>query len=296
MKTTDSRRLDATAQFELRLKVVTLREEGKSNQEISSATGLNRTHVSTIWQRYLSGGIEALEPKRRGRKQGKQRTLTLAQERAVMDILLTKTPQRLGLTGTLWTREAVRLAIGKEFGVQMGLRTVSDYLQRWGITVPKPALSAPETLPVGTRWWLETTYPAVAARAKEVMAEIRWLFVTRVACSGALTESRADADGNESDSMLLLSAVNNRGKFNFMLYSGAMTAQLFVRFLSRLRRDAQGKVFAIICAPPVRHDKLVTSWLAKHKSSLVPIYPPPYSPRQLSEKKREGLFAPNCVP
>jgi len=43
----------------------------------------------------------------------------------------------LKLQFALWTKDAVRLAIKQEFGIELPLRTISDYLKRWGFTPPK---------------------------------------------------------------------------------------------------------------------------------------------------------------
>jgi transposase len=63
MEKTDTRKLSPETQYELRKQVVRLRKKGKSNQEIAEIVGVYHTHVSTIWQAYQKGGLEALKPK-----------------------------------------------------------------------------------------------------------------------------------------------------------------------------------------------------------------------------------------
>ena len=116
MEKTDTRKLSPETQYELRKQVIRLRRKGKSNQEIADVVCLCPSHISTIWQRYKKGGIEALKPKTRGRKLGEQRNLTAEQEAAVIKLLVDKTPDQLKLQFALWTRDAVRLAIKKEHG------------------------------------------------------------------------------------------------------------------------------------------------------------------------------------
>jgi transposase len=97
MEKTDTRKLSPETQYELRKQAVRLRKKGKTNQEIAEITGLHFTHVSTIWQTYQKGGLDALKPKVRGRKHGEQRTLTSEQEEAVKKLLVDKTPDQLKL-------------------------------------------------------------------------------------------------------------------------------------------------------------------------------------------------------
>ena len=49
----------------------------------------------------------------------------------------------------------------------MPLRTVGEYLKRWGFTPQKPLKRAYEQRPAEVRKWLEESYPAITARAKE---------------------------------------------------------------------------------------------------------------------------------
>jgi transposase len=108
MEKTDTRKLSPETQYELRKQVVRLRKKGKSNQEIAEIVGVYHTHVSTIWQSYQKGGLDALKPKVRGRKHGEQRNLTVDQEATVKKLLVDKTPDQLKLQFALWTRDAVR--------------------------------------------------------------------------------------------------------------------------------------------------------------------------------------------
>jgi len=59
MKTTDARKLNQQAQYELRKQVVRLRKKGLDNKAISEIVGLSQSHVSTIWKKYERGGLDA---------------------------------------------------------------------------------------------------------------------------------------------------------------------------------------------------------------------------------------------
>ena len=47
----------------------------------------------------------------------------------------------------LWTRDAVRQLIQQEAGFDMPIRTVGEYLKRWGFTPQKPTKFAYERKP-----------------------------------------------------------------------------------------------------------------------------------------------------
>lgn len=293
MRVNDSRHLSAEAQYELRRQVVSLRSMGKSNLEISEATGVNRTHVSTIWQRYLAGGLEALRPKTRGLMHGEHRNLSPAQEVMLKSILLKTTPKRLQLTCALWTRETLRQTIIQETGVRLQLRTITDYLKRWGMTPPKPARLTYEQMPVGMKWWLDTKYPKIVVWSKQEMAEINWFTVSSVknaAIDGdSLAESVTDALAGKTNSIHMISAINSQGKTRFMLYEGSMVVQVFIKFLSRLVRDVPRKVYLLIDSKPVRHGKMLKTWLEHHKETIELFYLPPSTPIPPSGTKLQNL-------
>lgn len=161
MKTSDARKLNQQTQFELRKQVVRLKEKGKNNAEISEIVGLSQPHISTIWQKYQRGGLDAIKPGVRGRRHGEQRELSAEQEAGIQKLLVDKTPDQLKLAFALWNRDAVRLAIKHLYGKELPLRTITDYLNRWGFTPQKPVKRAYEQNPKAVAQWQETVYPQI---------------------------------------------------------------------------------------------------------------------------------------
>lgn len=86
----------------------------------------------------MKGGINALKPKRRGCKKGASRTLSPEQEKQVQKTIRDRRPEQLKMDFALWTREAVLVYIREYFGIEMPVRTVGEYLKRWGFTPQKP--------------------------------------------------------------------------------------------------------------------------------------------------------------
>ena len=73
-------------------------------------------------------------------------------------------PQELGIPSTLGTRQAVQELIKQHAGRRLPIRTVGEYLQRWGYTPQKPVRKAYKQDPVEVAEWLQTKYPEIERR------------------------------------------------------------------------------------------------------------------------------------
>lgn len=153
---------------------IRLRELGKRTGEIALYLGVHRTTVWEWWQQYQHEGEAALNQQPRGAKFGEGRTLSLAEEATVQRLLQAHFPEQLNIDSALWTRAAVQTLIAYECGVKMPIRTVGEYLKRWGYTPQKPLKRAYEQDPKAVNAWLETEYPAIEQRAQQQDAEIAW--------------------------------------------------------------------------------------------------------------------------
>ena len=76
----------------------------------------------------------------------------------------------------------------------------------------------------------------------------------------------------------MISAVSSQGKVRFMIYQDTMNQQRLIRFLERLVRSSERKVFLILDNLKVHHGKLVTAWLEKRKDKIEVFFLPPYAP------------------
>ena len=132
MNKPDARLLNPTTQDYLRQQAIRLREQGKRMGEIATYLGVHRTTVSEWWRQYQQDGEAALNQQRRGAKRGEGRTLSEPAEATVQRLLREHFPEELNIDSALWTRKAVQKLIADECGFEMPIRTVGEYLKRWG--------------------------------------------------------------------------------------------------------------------------------------------------------------------
>lgn len=74
-KETDYRTVDPQAVYELKKVALRLRRKGKEVKEICEITGLADKTVRMAFDAYNAGGINAIKPKKRGRKVGEKRCI-----------------------------------------------------------------------------------------------------------------------------------------------------------------------------------------------------------------------------
>jgi transposase len=285
MEKIDARTLNQEAQEALRNQIVRLRKAGRSHKDIADIVGVSVSHCSRVWTRYQKGGAKLVAKGKRGRRQGEQRNLSAEQEAEIKRLIIDKRPDQLKLSFALWTRDAVRLLIGQRCGFSMPIRTVGEYLKRWGFTPQKPAKWSKEQSTPAVANWLLKEYPAIEKRAKQEKAEIYWGDETGIQ-TGANVEKGYSPKGKtpvlrqtgRKHRINMISAINNEGKVRFMFYKENMNSKRLITFMKRLIKDTGRKVYLILDNLKVHHSHVVSGWLEKHKDKIEVFYLPSYSP------------------
>jgi transposase len=291
MEKIDARTLNQEAQYQIRRQVVKLRKRGMKYKDIGEVVGITLTSACKIFKRYERNGAGAIDKGQRGRRPGEQLTLKEAQAAAIQKMIIDKTPDQLKMPFALWTRQAVQQLIKQQYKISMPIRTVGEYLKRWGFTPQKPAKRAYEQNPKAVNTWLEEKYPIIARKAKTEGAEIHWCDETGVrndessgrgyAPKGKTPIMRLNANRK---SISMISSITNQGKLRFMVYKDAMNADLFIKFMGRLTKDAGRKVFLVVDNLRTHHSKPVKEWLDAHKDEIEVFYLPSYSPELNPDK------------
>src|SRR4051794_35203962 len=120
----DARQLSDDVLQALRLRAIRGCELGYTETEVAALLGLARETVSRWWSAYAESGERALPGDRTGRPVGSGRTLNDGQAARLRTILVGHQPEDVSISSPLWTREAVRELIKKEYGIDMPVRTV----------------------------------------------------------------------------------------------------------------------------------------------------------------------------
>ena len=230
----DARRLSDEVLEALRLRAVRGCELGFTQADIADLLGVSQETVSRWWTAYAAGGPAALPGDRTGRPVGSGRTRSDEQARHLQDLIDDHSPEEWGVPAPLGSRPAVRDLIGHEYGIARPVRTVGDYLERWGYTAQVPRRHARRQDPEAVRRWREETYPAIAGRARREGAEISWCDETGVAAD----EHPRSGSAREGDPATMevppphiridpISAISHEGSVRFMTDKGTMDGARF---------------------------------------------------------------------
>ena len=281
----DARKLHSSAQEEKRRIAIKFWKKSDSFSDIASVLEVSQTAVRNWVKRYQEEGMSGIRSRARGHGKGVGRLLSLTQETALKRMIMDKSPDQLKLDYVLWTRKAVQELIDQEYSIKIAIRTVGDYLKRWGFTPQKPAKRAYEQNPKAVKRWLDEDYPDIKRRAKKEDAEIFW---------GDETGMRSDCQhergyaprgktpivrlNSKRSSINMISAITNQGKVRFQVYEGTMNADKLIEFLKRLIKSSKKKVFLVLDNLRVHHAYVVQDWLEDHKDHIELFYLPAYSP------------------
>lgn len=283
MKIEDARSLPPAAQEDIRKKAVQAVIEGKRQIEVAKIFGVTRQAVGKWIKKYRRDGEKSLKAKQKGRPKGS--ALFPWQAVQIAKTIADRHPEQLKLPFYLWTREAVSQLIDKRFGIQLSIWTVGRYLLRWGFTPQKPVRRAYEQNPEAVKSWLEQEYPTLQKQAKEENALIYWGDEMGLRSDhatgrtyGRCGQTPIIPGTGQRFGCNMISAINNRGHLNFMVFKSRFDNHVFLGFIKRMVRQIKRKVFLIVDGHPVHHSTNVKKWIDAHIDQIRLFFLPGYSP------------------
>jgi len=287
----DARQLSDEVLEALRLRALRGCELGFSEADVAELLGVSRETVSRWWTAYAAAGLEAIPGDRTGRPVGTGRTLSDEQARHIQEQIDDHSPEELGIAAAVWSRKAVRDLIRKECGIALPVRTVGEYLKRWGYTAKVPRRHAKDQDPREVAEWLGWTYPAIERRAAREGAEIHWCDETGARADEQPRKGYAP-EGDPAWAevpgphirMNLAATITNAGEVHFLTYKESMTAALFIAFLEKLLSETRRKVFLILDRLPAHEAKSVADWVAAHGDRIELFWLPKHAPELNAEE------------
>jgi transposase len=279
----DGRTLDhKTLEHIRKLAVKRVVEDGEAPSDVMKSLGLGRTSIYPWLRCYEDKGMEALAEKI---AQGPEPKLSGQQRQRVKRWILGKDPRQYGFDYGLWTRRIVQRMIQEQFGVDLGLTAVGRLLASLEITPQKPLRRAYERDPVAVDLWVQETYPKLKKRAKRLGAKIFFLDEAGFQSDpclgrtyGLKGKTPVVKTSGQRQSLNVISAVNARGEFWAVTYTGKLNAESFVVFLQNFMRGRACKVFLVVDGHPAHKANSVKQYVQSLEGRLELHFLPPYAP------------------
>jgi len=293
----NARSISARELSDRRRQAVALFESGYKRKDIAPIVGAHRNAVGRWIRAWQEQGEGAFSVKPAGRPIGRGCRLSGWQASLIKRLITDKTPDQLKFPFALWTREAVQRLIADRLDIQLPIRSIGNYLKRWGFTPQRPVRRAYERNNAAIKRWLTEEYPAIAKRAKREGAEIHWGDETGLRSDDVTGRSYSPKGQTpvvkrkgRRERLSMLSAITNRGKVRFCMFDGAVNGTIMTKFLARLVRDTNRKVFLILDNLKVHHSKVVKEWLQAHSDCIEVFFLPRYSPELNPDEYLNGDF------
>ncbi len=265
---TDRRKATADDRYAIQMCIIRYLKKGKSWRQIAKQLDVSYRYVYTTKKTFEKDGILGIKAKVYQRRTGSKFVLSAEQEKAILKMILEKSPKQLGFSDCMWTRNYVGELIQCSNGIVPSRPSLRACMDRWGLIVDLPILRAHQHGEKTVSHWLESEFPGITERVKQENAEI--FFVDEMGVPLALAGQKSKVN--------MLSAVSHQRKQRFILYKDKISADKLIDFMSRLIRDTNKKAFLIQNSLRADHAKKVTGWLLEHKDDIEVFYWPPYVP------------------
>lgn len=270
---------------QVKRQVFRMLQDGRSHKAIAGTLNISLNTVHNYSKELKKTGKAFFYEKKRGRKRGEKKILTKAQEREIARSIIDKRPEQVKLPFALWNRAAVQQLIKQKFNQDMTLRSVSNYLKSWGFSCQKPVKRSASQNEGELKEFMEKTYPSIKNKSVKEGAAIYWGDETGINNQEYYLKGFAPkghpptiASCSKRESINMISAITNQGACSFICYEENMTAELFIDFMERLRKDAGRKVLFIVDNLKVHHSKAVSKWLDENTDRVELYFISKYSP------------------
>lgn len=278
----DNRSLDHKALEHMRLLAVARVLAGEKPGVVAKSFGIYRTSIYKWLRVHRKRGREALKSTT---AKGPTPKLTESQKQQVRRWIVGKDPRQYGFDFGLWTRSIIAEMIADKFTVSLTLPSIGRLLTSLDITPQKPLRRAYERDEKQIQQWKEQKYPELRKRAKRRGADIFFLDEVGVRSDSPLGRSYGlrgktpvVKTSGQRQKISAISAVNAKGAFWYQVYSGMLTAVLFIAMLKDLMKGRKKPVMLVVDGLPVHKAKSVAKYVQSTKGRLELHFLPPYAP------------------
>jgi len=278
----DARSLEHGVLEEMRRLAVARLLKGETQGAVAQSLQVRETTVWKWYRAFRTGGDAALASTKAS---GRKPKLSERQLKKLKATIIGKNPLQLSFGTALWSLPVVAAYVEREFDVVLHESTVSRLLRRMGLTPQKPQRRAFQRDEAACRTWAAEEFPAIVRAAKRKQANILFGDESGVREDGALGTTWGAKGARPTVRVTftragvnVISFISPRGRLWFRCFSGELTAQLFIEFLTALLHDVRGFIFLIIDKHPAHTAAATRRFIAERANRLSVHFLPSYAP------------------
>jgi transposase len=280
----DNRNLDHATLEVIRQRSVAAVERGDITvPELARVLGMNKATIYRWVGLKIDGGQAALLSKA---IPGRPSRLSPEQLEQLVEWVRDHTPYQLRFHFSLWTLGSIADLIEREFGLKFSAGGVRLIMKRLGFSVQRPLHQAWQRDPVLVDRWMQSEYPKIVRKAKQVNAKIYFGDEAALRSDyhagttwGLRGQTPIVVNNGARFRLNMISAISPKGELSFRLHEGSVDAAVFVEFLKGLVADVNGKtVFLIVDNAKIHRSTLVQEYCNTLNGKLEIFYLPTYSP------------------
>ena len=272
----------AVARYEKRRSAVAAVQEGVPIPVVARIHDVKPRTLFRWLARYRSGGWHAL---REGQRSGRPRKVTPEVMEWLYQAITLGDPRQYQLEFSLWTLDHVRVMLKRVQGIVLSKSSVSRLLRQLGLSPQRPLYRAYQQDPRQLERYLRVTFPQLKRRAQRRGAVIYFVDECAVRSDhhrgttwGAVGQTPVVPDGGGRWRLNLISAVTARGDLRFGTFPGRMSAERFIAFLQKLRRDTDRPIIVIADNASYHTAGKVKRFVAASEGEIELHHLPPYAP------------------
>ena len=220
-----------------------------------------------------------------GRRSGRPRKLTGEMMRWLYDAVTLGNPLQYQFEFCLWTLGIIREMLRRQHGIVLSKSSVCRLLGHLRLSPQRPLYRSYKQDPKAMDEYLKKEFPSLREEARRKGAVI--FFVDEAAIRsdahrgttwGKVGETPVVLDSGQRFGVRLISAVSPRGDMRFASFEGRMTAERFIEFVKKLRKDVGRPIIVIADNASYHNGKAVQEYAQESGGEVVIHNLPAYAP------------------
>ena len=257
-------------------------KNGFSPELVIAMLGMSHSSIYDWLNRYYDDGLEGLRSKT---KIGSEPLITTEMEKWLRIVVLNSTPVDHGYDTLLWTRDILVELLWNQYGIDVAGRTVSDHLNKIGLSYQKPVYRAKEQDPDEVEYFINEKFPRIKRLAARINADIAFEDESGVGMSTHSGSTWGDVGHtpkvlatNKRGGYNILSIVTAQGAMNYSISEGSVDSSRYIKFLKQLISGREKPLIIIADRASFHKSKKVREFVRENRARIRVYFLPKYSP------------------